>query len=134
MILSTVRRILKEDLAKTGEIPAWVDALLTPLNQFVDLVTLAFRNNLNFKDNFACKQLSLSFVHNTETTVSPGTNQQVIGVFPISSDVTGLTTPKDAQITGFGWYRKQNNQLSVTVNFAGGSSTTRKCTIVVLLG
>lgn len=128
MILSSVRRILKEDLSKAGEIPKWVDAMLAPLNEFIDNVTLALRNNLTLQDNFSGKLLATKFTHDVPLSVNSGAGlNKVIGVIPLAC----LSQRMDS----FGWYRNQDGTIAVTFGFVGGSSSTvDTCTIYILYG
>ena len=71
MKLSTIRRILKEDLQKAGDIPDWVDQLLTPLNQFIDVITIGLRNGVTLSENMSGKLVTIKLDHGVESQVSP---------------------------------------------------------------
>jgi hypothetical protein len=126
MKLPVVRRILREDLAKAGEVPSYLDALLTPLNQFIDQVANALRNNLSFDDNFAGKTFSAGFQHNTELQISPLTTRKVSGVLWLDCNGEGVDK--------FKWVRKDNGNIGITFTFSSAPSGTINCTIVMLFG
>jgi hypothetical protein len=126
MILGTITRILKEDLAKGGaEVPAWVDSLIGPLNQFITGATQALRNNLTFRDNFDCKELTVKVTHGVEILVNPQSNRKVRGMLPL--DASGEIIDKH------GFSRKSDGQIGVTFYFDGGSSSTKVNVTFVLL-
>ncbi len=125
MKLWTIRRILREDLQKTGDLPGWVDNLLQPLNTFIDNVVLSLRNNLTFLDNFSGRQVTLNFKSGVELSLNPGTLGKVVGVLILSSS--------GALVENWGWSRKTDAQVGVTITFAGGV-TDADCTIFILYG
>ena len=47
--LPTIKRVQRSDLG--GDIPQWVDSLLSPLNQFIEEVYSAFNRNLTIPEN-----------------------------------------------------------------------------------
>jgi hypothetical protein len=123
MKLSLIRRILKEDLARQGEVPAWVDSLLNPLNDFINQVAIAFENNLTIKDNVLSKTLSLTFTSGTELEVNPQSSFKVFGI--LVPDASGKV------VSGYGiTSRKTNGNIGITINFASGGSST--CSVVLL--
>lgn len=129
MILDTVKRILKEDLARAGALPVWIDALLGPLNEFIEKIARALQGNLSFKDNFAAKIITLQMTHNTAKEISPGSKMRVTGVL--------LQDSGSQMITSFGWARKENGNLNFIVKFTkfdGTASTPTTMSFVVLLG
>lgn len=128
MKLGVVRRIVKEDLAKAGEqIPKWVDALLGPLNEFIEKVGLALQNRLTFSDNFLCKVIALDLTSDVEQEINPATdfsaNARVYGVLIVSSDNKAIAHHR--------WAQKTNGNIGVTVTFVSASSAT--CTLILLL-
>jgi len=123
MKIGVIRRIIKEDLG--SDVPEWAGKMLSPLNQFIDTTVSALQRNLTFEDNFACAKIVREFTHDTAQSVNPGsTTRRASGVFPISS--------QSEIITGFGWAYRQDGNIDVTIRFAGGASTKKECTIVVL--
>lgn len=122
MILGVIKRIAKEDMAKFGQIPNWIDALLNPLNDFIEKTGLALQNRLTFKDNFLGKVVSTEFTHDTELEINPYPSTRgslsVAGVIPVS---TG-----ELSIDAFKWVKKQNGNIGVTVKFVTGTSATLK--------
>ena len=74
MKLSQIKTVSKDSLSKAGELPKWIDALLQPLNQFIENVGQALQGQLTFKDNFLCKVTSERLAHGAETEVNPYTS------------------------------------------------------------
>lgn len=132
MRLSTIRRILKEDLARSGDLAKWVDALLSPLNEFIDQVVSALRNNLTFVDNFACKLVTQKFVSGTEYEINPQSKTKVSGVLLLDSG--GML------VTSFGFYRKTDGNVGVKVTFSNyvngttASGVSATMSIAILFG
>jgi hypothetical protein len=132
MKLGTIKRISKDDLARSGDdLPKWIDALLDPLNQAIEKFTLALSGGLTFDDNFSSKRVSLTFTHATEQLVNPfpqGSRKlRVIGVLPVSCG--------NESIDAFKWVVKTDGSIGVTFQFDGGTSATQAvCSIIILLG
>jgi hypothetical protein len=129
MKLGIIKRILKDDLAKGGEVPAWMDYLLQPLNDFIEKVGLALQGRLTFSDNFLCKTVTQSFNTGQSYTLNPKlTSQQatlkVLGV--LLMDTGGAT------VTGWKWVRNSNGTISVVITFSDVSSAT--CSVYIYLG
>ena len=124
MKLGVIRRILREDLEKAGSVPAWVDQLLYPLNQFISLATQALTNNLTFSDNFSGQQQTLTFTHGVEQKVNPTTSAKVIGVIPLGVASLGTTSKGTAPalISKWGWVYKADGTIGITFYFDAGSS------------
>lgn len=125
MKLGVIRRILKDDLAKRGEVPAWVDALLDPLNQFIGDCSQALTNNLTFPDNYSGKLLTLTFSHGTELAVNPNTKTRVTGVIPLSvgSYGSGSDGAFATLIDKWGWVQKADGTIGLTFYFFGFETT-----------
>lgn len=115
MILGVIKRISKDDMAKIEAPPKWIDALLNPLNDFIEKVGLSLQNRLTFRDNFLGKIVVTNFTHNVELEINPypGTrgSLRVTGVLPLS---TG-----EVFIVGFKWVSKQNGNIGVTIKLDG---------------
>lgn len=126
MKLPVVRKIFKEDISKAGEAPDWVDALLDPLNQFLDRVTLALRNNLDLANNFSGKLIETKFTHNVTLNVNPGTNGKILGIVPMGAG--------QQAITSFKWIRNDDGTVGITFGFAAGGSTADNCTLFIFYG
>lgn len=126
MNIPVIRRIFKEDIAKTGEPPKWIDALLDPLNQFLDKVTLALRNNLTLPENFAGKLIETKFQHDVTLDVNAGTSGKILGLVPLSTGQQALTS--------FKWVRNDDATVGITFGFAAGGDTKDTCTIFVFYG
>lgn len=127
MKIGIVKRILKEDLAKTGEVPSWVDALIQPLNDAITRFAQALTNNLTLSDNMLGRQYTIELSHGVETVVNPQSRIRPLGILVL--DAVG------SQIDSYGMDRKQDGTLGITVRFVGGSSGTKATvTFFVLLG
>jgi hypothetical protein len=120
--LSVVRKITREEL--TGDVPLWVDRLLVPINQFIDLMTIAMRGNITFQDNIAGSIIKLSFAHNTALEFNPNIKGKVLGV--------QLVDAGNQIVTGFGWTRNASGTISVTIQFSGAPSGTFASTLLVI--
>lgn len=131
MKLGVIKRIQREVLARAGEVPKAVDAMLEPLNEFIEKIGLALQGRLTFEDNFLCKQVFLEFTHAVEQLINPRSeavpNARVTGVILLSAG--GLGVDK------FKWVQKDSGNIGVTISFDGGSSTTTaKCRLIIFLG
>lgn len=129
MKLGVVKRIDKADLAKGGgEIPKWIDALLDPLNQFIEKVGLALQNRLSLVDNFLGKEFSAEFTDSEELEINPypdsSRTSRVRGVIPL--------TTGEVYVTAWKWTQKSNGNIGVTFQFSGATSATVR--IQILLG
>lgn len=123
MKLGVVKTIQKEELSKYGDLPGWVDPLLTTLNSFIEQVGKAVQGNLTFDDNFLSKSKRLKFQHGVELTINPESgNLRAFGVLPVSSDL---------KIDAFGWVMKNDGKVGVTFEFIGG--TESNCELLILL-
>lgn len=129
MKLGVIKRILKDDLARSGDLPGWLDQFLQPLNDFIEKVGLALQNRLTLSDNFSCKFVTQTFTSGVELQINPQRNLTGAQVKP--SGVL-LLDPNGATVDSFGWSRKQNGNIGVTINFVGATSS--QVTIVILLG
>lgn len=109
MRLPTIRRILKDDLAKNGDLPSWIDQLLFPLNQFIDVVTLALRENLDLQNNFTGKLVSLDFTSGTAINIPIPTKSSVIGMIPLA--LNGNT------LESYSLALNSNGTVALTLNF-----------------
>lgn len=129
MKLGIIKRILKEDLARSGDVPAWIDAFLQPLNEFIEKVGLALQGRLTLSDNFLGKAVTQSFTSAQTYTLNP---QLSTTSSPIK--VTGclVLDAGGATVTGFKWLRNTNGSCSVTITFS--DVTTSTCTVYFLLG
>lgn len=125
MKFGVIRRILRENLIG-GDVPKWVDGLLTPLNQFLEQTYLALNGNLTFADNFAAKEIQQTFTHAVELEVNPQSSRRVSGIFPV--DFNGEVC------SGFGFSRKGNGNIGITINFTAGAGTESVCRILIFFG
>ena len=124
MKISTVRRIVKEDLVRAGEVPAWIDSLLNPVNQFIDTVSQALRGNLSLGDNLRGKLVTIKLDHGVEKAISPSPlNSRVLGLLPLAFD--------EKILTQWSWRIKSDGQIGVTFYFSD-SSTGNDCTFYLI--
>lgn len=126
MKVPVIRRVLKEDIAKSGTPPTWIDALLAPINTFLDYITLALRNNLTLPENFAGKLIQTKFTHDVTLDVNPGTNGKILGLVPLGAG--------SQAITSFKWVKNNNGTVGITFGFGAAGTTTDLCTIFVFYG
>lgn len=127
MRLSSIKTISKEDMARRGEVPKWIDPMIETLNTFIDQVTRALSGNLTFEDNFLCKVIEQEFTHATELVVSPrpeGRN----GLRPWGVQVEYAS---GEQVDSLTWRILDTGNIGVTIGF--GSSVTAKCKLLILL-
>lgn len=123
MKLGVVKTIQKEELSKFGELPGWVDPLLTTLNSFIEQVGKAVQGNLTFDDNFLSRTKRLKFQDGVELPINADAgNLRVFGVIPVSSELS---------IDGFKWATKNDGKIGVTFEFSGG--TESMCELLILL-
>lgn len=128
MRVTGLKRVLKEDLSKAdANLPKWIDALLDPLNTFIDTVGLALQNRLTPADNFYCKEVTMSFTSAVEQELNPRTafapNARAYGVSLLASSGETVST--------FVWDQKTNGNIVVTVTFL--SATDADCTLQIWL-
>jgi len=127
MKLGLIKRVSKEDLAAKGELPGWIDTFLDVLNDFIEKVTKALNGNLNFADNFLCKEHVQDFASGTAYTINPsidGRNKlRVYGVLPLDCNGAELDKHK--------WEKLADGNVSVTLTFT--AAATKKCTVLLLL-
>lgn len=129
MKLGVIKRILKEDLAKGGDVPAWLDFLLQPLNEFIEKVGMALQNRLTLSENFLCKVVTQSFTSGTAYQINPKlTSSQatlhVVGVL--------LMDPGGGTVDKWLWSRNPNGNINVTITYS--DVTTATATIYIFLG
>ncbi len=127
MKLGLIKRISKEDMARYGEVPKYMDPLLETLNTFIDRVATSLNGNLSFGDNVLCKEYSQSFASATAYTINPHLdgrpNASPYGVLVL--DTNG------AELTKVLWSKLASGNISVTLTFS--TATTNKCTLLILL-
>lgn len=127
MKLGTIKRISKEDLARNGEVPKWMDPMLETLNQFIEKVSQALGGNLTFEDNFLCKLVEQEFTHATELVLSPRldgrSGLRAYGLIPVFTS--------GVELSSLTWRTLENGNVGVTFGF--GSAVTAKCKIIILL-
>jgi hypothetical protein len=121
-LFSVIRRISREDLAKRGEVPAWIDELLQPLNDFMDQTVSTLRGGITFS-NISHKEVKFRFTSGTESQFSVPSNRRVAGIQVVEA--------LNKTITGYGFTRKSNGNIGITVKFDGGGDAD--CNVKILL-
>jgi hypothetical protein len=124
--IANLSRVLKEDLTRMGDVPKWIDALISPVNQIIDVAGKALSNNLTFKDNFATAEVIQKFTHGVESQINPHTTQKVKGIVIV--DTGG------EMITGYRLVRKTTGNLGITINYNAGAGTVSTVTLYILNG
>ena len=81
MKIEGIGRILKENMQ--GELPAWIDGLLTPLNRFIDVGVSALQNRLTFADNFSARIHTQTFNSGETVSINTKSDLKVSGVIPL---------------------------------------------------
>ena len=129
MRLGVIKRILKEDLAKGGDVPSWMDYLLQPLNEFIEKVGLALQNRLTFADNFLCKTVTQSFDSGVVYQINPKltSSQATLHVMGVL-----LMDPGGGTVSRWYWSRNSNGNLNVAITYS--DVATAKATIYIFLG
>lgn len=122
MKLPIIKSVRREDLAVSGDIPAWVDKLLSPLNQFIEQVGVAVTGKLSVGDNLAAKYITQNFTSNIELEINPNDRRRVVGMIPV------YATSKI--ISGYNFTYKNNNNIGVTIVFDSAGSSD--CKILLL--
>jgi hypothetical protein len=134
--LPTIKRVQRSDLG--GDIPEWVDSLLSPLNQFIEEVYSAFNKNLTIPENVKGQIKNLTFRTSSNYTSSKefteitylntlGRKTQIL----LLGYVEEIGTPKKQHdaIT-VSWY--DNNDGTVTIHYITGLSNSKNYNITVL--
>jgi hypothetical protein len=124
MKLPIIKKIQKEDLQTGEKLPAWVDRMLTPINQFIEQVGIAVTGRLTFGENMAGKFIDGTFVHNEAKELNPNDARVVYGVVPVfcSGDI----------IVGTSWTVLTNGNLSMTILFDSAGTESRSCRLLLL--
>jgi hypothetical protein len=134
--LPTIKRVQRSDLG--GDIPEWVDSLLSPLNQFIEEIYSAFNKNLTIPENVKgqIKNLSFRTASNYESakTFTEITYLSTIGrktQVLLLGYVEEIGTPKKKHdaIT-VSWY--DNNDGTISIHYISGLSNSKNYNITVL--
>ena len=122
MKLPVIARLRREDLATAGDVPAWVDKLIDPLNQFIEQMGVAIQGRLAVGDNLAMKYITNTFTDNTELQINPNDKRRVVGILPVyaSSKI----------ITGYNFSYKNNGTIGITIKFDAAGSAD--CKIILI--
>jgi hypothetical protein len=134
--LPTIKRVQRSDLG--GDIPIWVDSLLSPLNQFIEEVYSAFNKNLTIPENVKGQIKNLTFRTSSSYTSSKefteitylntlGRKTQIL----LLGYIEEIGTPKKKHdaIT-ISWY--DNNDGTVTIHYISGLSNSKNYNITIL--
>lgn len=124
MKLGIIKTIVREELAKFGQLPGWLDPLLQTLNTFINSVGTALKGNLTFADNFLCKTKQIKLTSGIEQEINPDTKLRVTGVACFNAN--GLVVDK------FGWRALSNGNIGVTIYLNSGTEAT--CDLIIFLG
>ena len=122
MKLPIIKAVRREDLAVAGDVPGWVDKLLSPLNQFIEQVGVAVTGKLSVGDNLAAKYITQNFTSNVELEINTNDKRRVVGMIPV------YATSKI--ISGYNFTYKNNNNIGVTIVFDSAGSSD--CKILLL--
>jgi len=134
--LPTIKRVQRSDLG--GDIPIWVDSLLSPLNQFIEEVYSSFNKNLTIPENVKGQIKNLTFRTSSSYTSSKdfteitylntlGRKTQIL----LLGYIEEIGTPKKQHdaIT-LSWY--DNNDGTVTIHYISGLSNSKNYNITIL--
>ena len=124
MRLSVTRLIRRDDLG--SGLPQWVDKMLDPINAFIEQASRAFDRGITFRENFLGVETTQTFIHDTAKEINTGSRLRVKGVVLVDSS--------GEIVTGFGWSRVDNGNISVTARFASGGATEKACVLQIQLG
>ena len=133
--LPTIKRVQRSDLG--GDVPVWVDSLLSPLNQFIEEVYSAFNRNLTIPENVKGQIKIINFrtdVNYSSKVFSEitylntlGRKTQVLFV----GQVLNITEPKKKHDpTTVSWY--DNNDGTVTIHYITGLEDDKEYNITLL--
>lgn len=116
MRIESVNKISRQDIP---EAPAWIDKVLSPLNQFMDSVSTAMRGKVTFYDNLYCVTKEFEFTHAVEQKISH-TLKSYSGLIVIkgpdsSDDNLRLVSPPKVRTI-------DNQTLGITFYFGGGAT------------
>lgn len=128
MKISVLKRISKEDLARSGDaLPTWIDALLDPLNTFIENVGLSVQARLTLSENFARQVVTQTFNSGQTYEINPLASSTIRG--RVVSIIPGYLGGKD--LLGLQWDFKNNGNITIKLTFTGGGSAA--CTLYILL-
>lgn len=120
MKLANVKRLDRGDFP--ADLRDKIDPLLQPLNQFMEQVTQAIGGKLVDGENLLSVENTQKLTHNVAFSMAnPLGNVRPREVRPRRA--ADATTGAQLIVTGFGWQILQSGQISVTVQFSGGSGT-----------
>lgn len=122
MKLGVIRRINKEELARSGDVPQWVDPLILTLNQFMDGVVTALSGRVSFSDNIQCKIITQVFTSGTEVAINPQSSIKPLGVIPITAVGKAIDSYKFAV--------KDNGNVGITLTYVGAGTAEATCIIL----
>ena len=134
--LPTIKRVQRSDIG--GDIPQWVDSLLSPLNQFIEEVYSAFNRNLTIPENVKGQIKVLNF--RTATNYSSKVFTEINYLNTLGRKTTilllgqvlevGVPTKKHDALS-VSWY--DNNDGTITIHYIAGLEDNKDY-IVTLIG
>ena len=133
--LPTIKRVQRSDLG--GDVPVWVDSLLSPLNQFIEEVYSAFNRNLTIPENVKGQIKIINFrtdVNYSSKIFSEITYLNTLGrktQVLLVGQVLNITEPKKKHDpTTVSWY--DNNDGTVTIHYITGLEDDKEYNITIL--
>lgn len=124
MKLGVLTRVDSSDIKKAEDSPSWLNLLVDPINQILENIVKALSNNLTFVDNFSCVQVTVGIQDATEFVITPQTSRKVLTVLVLESGGN--------RVDSFGWTRKPDGKIGVTVDFVGAVTGTVSTTFLIL--
>lgn len=137
--LPNVKSISREQFK---EPPSWIDLLLSPINQFFELIYNALNRDITFNENIRCQLKTITFTTPSTydgtysatkfTSISfPRTiGTTAIGLWPINFYEVSTNTVYLTTAPIINWF--DNNGI-ITINFIGGLSASKKYTFNVVV-
>jgi len=104
-------RIFDSARLLSTEVGQQISELIDAYSVFTEAIIRALRNNLTFKDNFKCSEVTLNLRHNTEQIVE--TSGNVLGVFPIKVGQSQILE----MVSSFGFSINSAGRLVVKAKF-----------------
>jgi hypothetical protein len=134
--LPTIKRVQRSDLG--GDIPVWVDSLLSPLNQFIEEVYSAFNKNLTIPENVKGQIKTITFrTPSTYTSAKDFTEITYLNTLGRKTQILLLgyieeigTPKKQHDAITLSWY--DNNDGTVTIHYISGLSNSKSYNITIL--
>jgi len=118
-VLPTIKRIQRSDLG--GNIPTWLDGVLSPLNQFMEEIYSALNKNITIPENVKAQIKVLNFRTPSNYTSAKGFNEITYlntlnkkTEILLVGGITKLSEPNKKFDAVFpSWYDNNNGTLSI---------------------